>query len=104
MVSGAAAAAAGVVAEDNTIASSEQVKPLPDAVGMLYDATLCIGCKACVVACTEANNLKPDTGSSGGIYQAPVSLNANTKNLIKLYRKGEERSFMKACIASTRHA
>jgi Fe-S-cluster-containing hydrogenase component 2 len=23
----------------------------PDAMGMLYDTTLCIGCKACVVAC-----------------------------------------------------
>jgi Fe-S-cluster-containing dehydrogenase component len=28
----------------------------PDAVGLLYDTTLCIGCKACVVACREAND------------------------------------------------
>jgi formate dehydrogenase beta subunit len=96
MVSGAAAAAAGVAVDDKTIASSEQVKAPPNAVGMLYDATLCIGCKACVVACNEANNLKPDTGSSGGLYQAPVSLNSRTKNIIKPYSKGEEQSFMKA--------
>jgi ferredoxin len=31
-------------------------KPLPPkAVGMLYDSTLCIGCKACVSACKQAN-------------------------------------------------
>jgi Fe-S-cluster-containing dehydrogenase component len=48
------------------------------------------------VACSDANGLKPDTGSSGGLYQAPVALNASTKNIIKLYRKGEEQSFMKA--------
>ena len=32
--------------------------PAPDAVGLLYDTTLCIGCKACVVACAEANDLE----------------------------------------------
>ncbi|MGA9566705.1 MAG: hypothetical protein WBS19_14365, partial [Candidatus Korobacteraceae bacterium] len=27
----------------------------PNAVGMLYDSTKCIGCKSCVVACAQAN-------------------------------------------------
>ena len=38
------------------------VLPLPpaDAVGLLYDTTLCIGCKACVVACQDANGLPRD--------------------------------------------
>ncbi len=67
----------------------------PDAVGMLYDTTRCIGCKACVVACREANGLAPDT-SLDGIHQAPLDLNANTKNVIKLYREGERVSFVKA--------
>ena len=31
--------------------------PVPNApVGLLYDASLCIGCKACEAACNEANN------------------------------------------------
>ena len=67
----------------------------PDAVGMLYDTTKCIGCKACVVACREANGLEPDT-SLDGLHQAPLDLNARTKNVIKLYREGDRVSFVKA--------
>jgi hypothetical protein len=26
----------------------------PDAVGMLFDATLCVGCRACQSACTAS--------------------------------------------------
>jgi Fe-S-cluster-containing dehydrogenase component len=70
--------------------------PAPDAVGLLYDTTLCIGCKACVVACAEANDLQPDTAWSEGKWQAPLDLNASTKNIIKLYDDGGgERSFVK---------
>ena len=36
--------------------------PVPNAaVGLLYDASICIGCKACVAACAEANDTPPDT-------------------------------------------
>src|SRR5262245_21970873 len=68
-----------------------------DAVGMLYDATVCIGCKTCEVACNAANGLPVDTGDSGGLYQAPKSLNAQTKNIIKIYKEpgSPALSFMK---------
>jgi len=62
---------------------------------MLYDTTLCIGCKACVVACREANNLEPDTGLDG-LHQAPLDLNGRTKNVIKLYKEGQHVSYFKA--------
>lgn len=71
--------------------------PPPDAVGLLYDATRCIGCQACVVKCKEANGMPPDTGTPrGAMYDAPDDLNAKTKNVLKLY-KGEDgrTSFMK---------
>ena len=62
----------------------EQENYIPDgAVGLLYDATKCIGCKACVSACVNANGLTPDT-SLDGLHQAPLSLNSSTKNIIKL--------------------
>ncbi len=70
-----------------------------DAVGMLYDTTLCIGCKTCVVACREANGKPPDTSNSPGrLYDMPLDLNGTTKNVIKLYKDpdGAERSYMKA--------
>jgi Fe-S-cluster-containing dehydrogenase component len=99
------AAGAGVVAGVGVLAKTAKAKTPaeapPGAVGMLYDTTRCIGCKACVVACSEANNLPPDTGDSGGLYQQPLSLNAKTKNVIKLYRGAgdggrEEQSYVKA--------
>ena len=89
---------AGAVAAGGT-RRSEAAVPLvapPDAVGLLYDTTKCIGCKACVVACAEANGLEPDTSGTGGLYQAPVSLNGQTKNIIKLYKEGTTESYMKA--------
>ena len=79
-------------------------------VGMLYDATLCIGCKACVVACAEANELPRDV-TRDGLHQAPEGLNAFTKNIIKLYKPQDHSpdSFVKqqcmhcfdpACVAA----
>ncbi len=55
-----------------------------EVVAMLYDATICTGCKACVSACNEVNNLPPDPGVSDGRYQAPTALNAQTMNIIAL--------------------
>jgi len=60
------------------------------AAAMLYDSTICTGCNACVVACTKANNLTPDTHMSGGIWQMPLDLNSDTKNIIKLYQDPED--------------
>ena len=77
-------------------AARERKRPPPDAVGMLYDATRCIGCKACMVKCKEANGLPPEPGPMKGVYDAPVDLSATTKNVIKLYREGDRVSFMKA--------
>ena len=76
--------------------SSRPRKEAPDdAVGMLYDATRCIGCKACVAACSEANNREPETTSEGGLYQDPQDLSGATANIIKLFQEGDHSSFMK---------
>ncbi len=93
------AVAAGCVtgsALTGVVHAEEPLKVLPEAVGMLYDATRCVGCKTCVIACAEANNLKPDT-SADGLHQAPTDLNAFTKNIIKLYKpaSGEGFSYVK---------
>ena len=66
----------------------------PEAVGMLYDTTKCIGCKACVSACLRANDLEPDR-SPDGLHQAPLSLNSRTKNVIKLYKDDQQTSYFK---------
>jgi Fe-S-cluster-containing dehydrogenase component len=65
----------------------------PDAVGFLFDSTLCVGCKACVVACKEANG-KPAEVPAGfaswnaGTYDAAVDLSGDTLNVIRLYTSG----------------
>jgi formate dehydrogenase beta subunit len=76
---------------------AEAEKAPADALGLLYDATRCIGCKACMVACNKANNLEPDTRLSDGRWQMPIDLNEHTKNIIKLYHDDEtgEYSFVK---------
>ena len=54
------------------------------SAGMLYDSTRCIGCKACVVACREANGTQPEPAD--GVHDVQTELNGNTRNVIKLYK------------------
>jgi formate dehydrogenase beta subunit len=91
------AAAAAYAVNHSVVEASNPVPPPEDAVGMLYDTTLCIGCKACVAACNDRNDLTPDTGRSDGLWQMPDDLNPQTKNIIKLYRDDDagEWSFVK---------
>src|SRR2546427_5804746 len=55
------------------------MKPAPKITGFFTDPTLCIGCKACEVACKEWNQL-PDDGYtfSGYSYDNTVALGAST--------------------------
>ena len=46
---------------------------------MIQDNTRCIGCRACMVACKEWNDLGADKTSffAGDGYQNPIDLDAN---------------------------
>ena len=90
-------AAAATLTAIPTAALARARKQAPsDAVGLLYDTTKCIGCKACVAACKETNNMPADIdGYGGGLYDAPEGLNEYTKNVIQLYKEGDEQSFVK---------
>lgn len=95
LTTGGAVIAAGSAVSAATltgVAHAEEAKVPPQAVGMLYDATLCIGCQTCVVACTKANNLTPDTRLDP-LHQAPGDLNNHTKTIIKLYKEGDGKEF-----------
>lgn len=74
----------------------------PEAVGILYDATLCIGCKSCMVNCKVFNSV-----ADGGLYaegmtsppyepfrefemwDAGTDLTEKTLNVIKVYKSGK---------------
>lgn len=77
-------------------AFGSQTKEAPsDAVGLLYDSTRCIGCKACVTACREANGLPPS--KTDGLHDVQAELDATTKSVIKLWKdeKTSASAFMK---------
>jgi Fe-S-cluster-containing dehydrogenase component len=80
---GAAAGAAAAVALD---AEARPRRAAPDdGVGLLFDSLRCIGCRACVTRCKEANGLPYDrTVMDGVVYDAPPDLNATTKTVVKL--------------------
>ncbi len=90
---GAAGAAAAVAGDAE---AREGFKLSADDVGMLFDSTLCVGCRACQTACKVRNNLVTDTRETqGGVYDAPLDLNGNTKNVIKIAQDGKATTYMK---------
>src|SRR5665648_59772 len=64
----------------------------PDCMGTLYDASQCIGCRNCEIACKS--NHTSDDASPAGIQedQQDLELSAETWSLIKLYQDKENRS------------
>lgn len=65
-------------------------KALPsEAVGILYDSTLCIGCQACMVGCKKANNMPLESTDLLGRWDNPPDLSAKTLNIIKRYASGD---------------
>ena len=92
---GIAAAAAAATAPSEAVAdiAREPKQIPPQAVGMLYDSTLCIGCKACVAACKAANNMPaevpPELSSwNENTWDTAEDLSGRTLNVIKVYRNG----------------
>ncbi len=60
---------------------------LPAAVGILYDATVCVGCKACMAACKEYNGLPAERSTEESLWDDPRDLSAKTFNIVKLYKE-----------------
>src|SRR5215831_2407057 len=88
--------AIAVTVGTDVLSAGEKIHIPNAAVGLLYDATICIGCKACVAACAQANDTPPDTRGDN-LHQAPSDLNDLTRNVIKLYKEenGSVFSFVK---------
>jgi Fe-S-cluster-containing dehydrogenase component len=90
-----------VLASDIVPVQATMPKELPpDAVGMFYDATLCIGCKVCMVNCKTHNSVPGgalylkdrdvpyEDNYERGIWDAPMDLSSRTVNIIKTVKTG----------------
>jgi len=77
-------------------ARTARAKELWRGKGMLYDATMCTGCRACQMACKRKNNMPAETSESG-LYDKPDDLSASTWTLIQVaeVEQTEEWSFVK---------
>lgn len=82
---GAAVTAAG--AAPSAYARETLERP-PEALGLLFDATLCVGCKACVAACKEVNGLPAEHSTPDRLWDTPLDTSGYTFNVIKMYRHG----------------
>jgi Fe-S-cluster-containing dehydrogenase component len=90
------AAAATVAAGDGAEAQVLMREPKPrkpEALGLLYDSTLCVGCKACVANCKTANDKYPEISEeqrawNPRLWDTAKDLSAKTYNVIKVYQNG----------------
>ena len=60
------------------LAAPSAARAAGDALGILYDPSLCIGCRACQMACKQWNNLPRESTDPGALYESPTGLSAIT--------------------------
>jgi Fe-S-cluster-containing dehydrogenase component len=84
----AAAGGLAVAANAHPALARESRTRIKDAVGFLYDSTVCTGCKACVSACKQYNDLPPSFSTNDKLWDDPLDTDSKTYNIIKLYKDG----------------
>ncbi|PKU23108.1 hydrogenase 2 operon protein HybA [Telmatospirillum siberiense] len=82
------AAAACAAATTTPAEARENLTMPPKAVGLLYDSTICVGCKACVVACRDANDTHPEFSTEEKLWDNPLDISGKTITVIKMYSEG----------------
>lgn len=84
----ATAAGAAVACGPEVAQARPNLEPVENAVGMLFDSTLCVGCKACVSKCKEVNNMPPVIEDNQQSWDSARDLSPQTLNVIKVYKNG----------------
>lgn len=75
-------------------AGAENRPPIPGALGMLYDSTLCVGCQACVSECQRVNHTDAPHGKTYAYAGTEPTWSNNdklspyTNNIIQVWRSG----------------
>jgi Fe-S-cluster-containing dehydrogenase component len=81
--------AAGAALASTSVQARPNLDPAPQAVGMLFDSTLCVGCKACVSKCKEVNGMPPVSMGNEIHADFALDLSPKTLNVIKVYSDGK---------------
>ncbi len=81
----------GVIPQEAELTADVSIEP-GRSYGFFTDTTVCIGCKACEVACKEWNDLPADSiGLTGQSYDNTGALSANTwRHVNFIERTGED--------------
>jgi formate dehydrogenase iron-sulfur subunit len=74
---------------EESISSSDASE---DCMGMLFDATSCLGCKQCQVACREQRSSVDAGVDAKDVDTSPDDLSADAWTIIKLYEDEEDKS------------
>ncbi|KIU48172.1 formate dehydrogenase [Pseudomonas putida] len=67
----------------NVLTPAPRARDHQAEVAKLIDVSICIGCKACQVACNEWNDLRDEVGHNVGVYDNPADLSAETWTLMR---------------------
>lgn len=92
---------AGVCAETSSVMAAPEHATNNEELGMLYDATKCVGCKACMVACKRVNSsygalaFEQASFDQDALWDAPEDLSGDTRTLIKLFKEKGHWSYIK---------
>ncbi|ROR32540.1 hydrogenase 2 operon protein HybA [Inmirania thermothiophila] len=87
-----AAGGLGLAGAAAPAAARPNLEPIPDGYAMLYDSTLCVGCKACMAACKRINGMPPEPMGEETQWDAPRDLSGRTRNVIKVWKRGAARN------------
>lgn len=84
----ATAVSTAVVCSAEVAEARPNLQPAENAVGMLFDSTLCVGCKACVAMCKKVNDMPPVIEGDNKAWDSARDLSPQTLNVIKVYKNG----------------
>lgn len=67
----------------NSLTPPPQARDFQQEVAKLIDVSVCTGCKACQVACSEWNDIRTDVQSNVGVYDNPNDLEPKQWTVIR---------------------
>ncbi|RWR05072.1 formate dehydrogenase subunit beta [Paenirhodobacter populi] len=67
----------------SSLTPAPQIRDHQVEVAKLIDVSICIGCKACQVACNEWNDLRGEVETNVGVYDNPRDLHPDTWTLMR---------------------